>query len=188
MVLMAAFQALLSRWSGQDDVVVGTPIANRTRTELEGLIGFFANTLAIRGDVSGDPTFVALVERVRDATLGAYEHQDIPFERLVEELNPERSLSHPPVFQVMFALQNTPGGEAGDPEGLVISGMPREREAAKYDLTLNVMNDGDGFAAMVEYARDLFDAETMERFVRGFLVAAGHCARAARNASSPPCR
>ncbi|HST61740.1 MAG TPA: condensation domain-containing protein, partial [Longimicrobium sp.] len=173
MVLMAAFQALLSRWSGQDDVVVGTPIANRTRTELEGLIGFFANTLAIRGDVSGDPTFAALVERVRDATIGAYEHQDIPFERLVEELNPVRSLSHPPVFQVMFALQNTPGGEGGDTEGLVISGMPRERESAKYDLTLNVMNYGDGFAGMVEYARDLFDGETMERFVRGFLLLLG---------------
>jgi amino acid adenylation domain-containing protein len=170
MVLMAAFQALLSRWSGQDDVVVGTPIANRTRTELEGLIGFFANTLAIRGDVSGDPPFVSLVERVRDATLGAYEHQDIPFERLVEELNPERSLSHSPVFQVMLVLQNTPGGEAGDPDGLVISGMPREREAAKYDLTLNVMDHGGQLAGLVEYALDLFDAATMERLVTAFVV------------------
>jgi amino acid adenylation domain-containing protein len=170
MVLMAAFQALLSRWSGQDDVVVGTPIANRTRTELEGLIGFFANTLAIRGDVSGGPTFLALVDRVRDATLGAYEHQDIPFERLVEELNPERTLSHSPVFQVMLVLQNTPGGEGADPEGLVISGLPREREAAKYDLTLNVMEHGREVHGLVEYALDLFDASTMERLVNGLTV------------------
>jgi amino acid adenylation domain-containing protein len=171
MVLMAAFQALLSRWSGQDDVVVGTPIANRTRTELEALIGFFANTLAIRGDVSGDPSFLSLVERVRDATLGAYEHQDIPFERLVEELNPERTLSHSPVFQVMLVLQNAPGGEAGgEIEGLAISGMPREREAAKYDLTLNVMEHGGQVHGLVEYALDLFDEGTMKRLVNGFLV------------------
>jgi amino acid adenylation domain-containing protein len=170
MVLMAAFQALLSRWSGQEDIVVGTPIANRTRTELEGLIGFFANTLAIRGDVSGDPPFVALLERVRDATLGAYEHQDIPFERLVEELNPERTLSHSPVFQVMLVLQNTPGGEGGEIEGLTIGGMPREREAAKYDLTLNVTEYAGQVHGLVEYARDLFDVGTVERLMSGFVV------------------
>ncbi|HEX6040164.1 condensation domain-containing protein, partial [Longimicrobium sp.] len=170
MVMLAAFQALLSRWSGQEDVVVGTPIANRTRPELEGLIGFFANTLAIRGDVSGDPSFVALLERVREATLGAYDHQDVPFERLVEELNPERSLSHSPVFQVMFALQNASGGEATEIEGIGIGVLPRAREAAKYDLTLNVVEQGGQVHGMVEYAVDLFDAPTIERLVRGLGV------------------
>ncbi|HEX6911163.1 MAG TPA: amino acid adenylation domain-containing protein, partial [Longimicrobium sp.] len=170
MVLLAAFQALLSRWSGQDDVVVGTPIANRTRPELEGLIGFFANTLAIRGDVAGDPTFASLLERVREATLGAYDHQDMPFERLVEELNPERSLSHAPVFQVMFVLQNAPDGNETQIEGLTLSGLPRERESAKYDLTLTVLEHGGQAHGRVEYAADLFDAPTMDRLVRGLVV------------------
>jgi amino acid adenylation domain-containing protein len=170
MVLLAAFQAFLSRWSGQQDVVVGTPIANRTRPELEGLIGFFANTLAIRGDLSGDPPFVALLERVRDATLGAYDHQDIPFERLVEELSPERSLSHSPVFQVMFGLQNAPEGEVVPIEGLAIEGLVKEREGAKYDLSLDVIERGDVVHGRVEYAVDLFDEATMERMIRSLIV------------------
>jgi hypothetical protein len=106
MVLLAAFQLLLSRWSGQDDVVVGTPIANRTRPEVEPLIGYFANTLALRTDLSGDASFAGLLARVRETTLGAYEHQDLPFEKLVEEIRPPRTLSHSPVFQVLFNLQN----------------------------------------------------------------------------------
>ncbi|HYR10247.1 MAG TPA: amino acid adenylation domain-containing protein, partial [Longimicrobium sp.] len=170
MVLLAAFQALLSRWSGQDDVVVGTPIANRTRPELEPIIGFFANTLAIRGDLSGAPSFDALLARVREATLGAYEHQDVPFERLVEELNPERSLSHTPVFQVMFALQNAPQAEGGAPlEGLELSGLPRARETAQFDLSLSLHERDGGLAARLEYATDLFGAPLMERFAEQFV-------------------
>ncbi|HEU0300226.1 MAG TPA: amino acid adenylation domain-containing protein, partial [Longimicrobium sp.] len=170
MVLLAAFQALLSRWSGQDDVVVGTPIANRTRPELEPLIGLFVNTLAIRGDVAGDPSFDALLARVRDATLGAYEHQDVPFERLVEELNPERSLSHSAVFQVMFILQNTPRAEgAAELEGLTLSGLPRARETAQFDLTLALHEFGDELAARLEFATDLWVPETMERFAAQFV-------------------
>ncbi|HWK88607.1 MAG TPA: condensation domain-containing protein, partial [Longimicrobium sp.] len=166
MVLLAAFQALLARWSGQDDVVVGTPIANRTRPELEGLIGFFANTLVLRGDVSGDPAFAALLDRVREATLGAYEHQDAPFERLVEELNPERSLAYAPVFQVMFALQNAVAldDQATELEGMTLSGLPREREAVPYDLSLSLYETGGELAARLEYATDLFGAPAMERF------------------------
>jgi amino acid adenylation domain-containing protein len=170
MVLLAAFQALLSRWSGQDDVVVATPIANRTRPELEPLIGFFANTLALRGDLSGDPTFDALLARVREATLGAYEHQDVPFERLVEALNPERSLSHGAIFQVMFALQNAPRAEGGAPlQGLTLSGLPRARETSQFDLFLAVHEFPDGLAARLEYATDLFDPASMERFAEQFV-------------------
>ncbi|HEY8671947.1 MAG TPA: condensation domain-containing protein, partial [Terriglobales bacterium] len=108
MTLLAAFQTLLSKYSGQDDVVVGSPIASRSYTELESLIGFFVNTLSFRGDLSGNPTFTELLTRTRETALGAYAHQDIPFEKLVEELQPERSLSHNPIFQVMFAHQNAP--------------------------------------------------------------------------------
>ena len=115
MTVLAAFQLLLARYSGQDDVVVGTPVAGRTRPELEGLIGFFANTLALRTDLSGDPTFGQLLRRVREATLGAFAHQELPFEKLVEALQPERSLAHAPVFQVALALQDAAGAPPSSP-------------------------------------------------------------------------
>ncbi|MFL5386881.1 MAG: amino acid adenylation domain-containing protein, partial [Longimicrobiaceae bacterium] len=166
MVLLAAFQAVLGRWAGQDDVVVGTPIANRTRPELEPLIGFFANTLALRGDLSGDPGFSALVERVRETTLGAYEHQDLPFERLVAELHPERSMSHAPVFQVMFILQNAPtGGGPVEMEGVAVDGLVRGRKTSAYDLSLSLYDRDDAWYGTAEYALDLFEAATIERMM-----------------------
>ena len=109
MLLLAAFQVLLSRYSGQEDIVVGSPIAGRNRAETEGLIGFFVNTLAMRTDLSGNPTFRELLGESKRTALSAYAHQDLPFEKLVEELQPERDLSQNPLFQVMFAVQNAPG-------------------------------------------------------------------------------
>src|SRR3989475_2924938 len=137
MTLLAAFSTLLQRYSGQDDIAVGSLIANRTRIELEGLIGFFANTLVLRTDLSGDPPFRDLVGRVRDVGLGAYAHQDLPFERLVEELKPERHLSRSPLFQVAFALQNARGAEVRLP-GLTVSSGWIDNRVSKFDLTLNV--------------------------------------------------
>ncbi|HEU4595117.1 MAG TPA: amino acid adenylation domain-containing protein, partial [Pyrinomonadaceae bacterium] len=134
MVLLAGLKALLLRYTGETDLVVGTPVANRTRSEVEGLVGFFVNTLALRTDLSGDPTFAELLARVRDVALGAYAHQEVPFERVVEEVRPERSLDHAPLFQVMLALDNTGRG------GLRLGGLEAEAEeveagAAKFDLT-----------------------------------------------------
>ena len=135
MLLLAAVQTLLGRYAGQDDVVLGSPIANRTRAEIEPLIGFFVNTLVLRGDLAGDPAFGELVARSRRAALEAYSHQDLPFERLVEELRPERRLSHNPLFQVMFAVQNAPLGEIDLP-GLTFSPAPFEFPATRFDLEI----------------------------------------------------
>ncbi|HEX6749437.1 MAG TPA: amino acid adenylation domain-containing protein [Longimicrobium sp.] len=164
MALLASFTLLLSRWSGQDDVVVGTPVAGRTRREVEGVIGLFVNTLPIRTELAGDPTFRALLARVREATLGAYAHQDLPFERLVEELAPERSLSHAPVFQVMLTLQNLPEGPGEGFAELDARGVDGGQGTAKADLSLMLgeMPDG-GIAGSLEYATDLFDEATAHR-------------------------
>ena len=164
MVLLAGFKALLSRYSGQADVVVGTPIANRSRGEVEGLIGFFANTLVLRTDISGDPTFRELLGRVRRSALGGYAHQDLPFERLVEELNPERQASRHPLFQVMFVLQNTPQS-APSAAGLRFEPFPVEGVTAKFDLTLTAEDSGETIAASLEYSTDLFDAATAARML-----------------------
>ncbi|HEU0054618.1 MAG TPA: amino acid adenylation domain-containing protein, partial [Longimicrobium sp.] len=164
MVLLAAFQAVLARWSGQDDVVVGTPVAGRASVEVEPLIGFFANTLAIRGRLDGDPSFRALVGRAREAALGAFEHQDLPFERLVEELAPERSLGHSPVFQALLALQNVPRARMTLGE-MEMEPVGRGATAARFDLSLSLHQHGDEVEGVAEYASDLFDAETAERFV-----------------------
>ncbi|HSU17608.1 non-ribosomal peptide synthetase [Longimicrobium sp.] len=167
MVLLAAFQALLHRWTGEEDVVVGTPIANRARPELEGLAGFFGNTLALRGDLSGDPTFAALLRRVRDATLDAYAHPDVPFEKLVDALKVPRSLSHAPLFQVMLTVQNTPAGD-GDALGEARL-RPRRVETAtsRFDLTLILFEAEDGrIRGWAEYATALFDESTIERLTR----------------------
>jgi amino acid adenylation domain-containing protein len=169
MVLLTAFKALLFRYSGQPDLVVGTPIANRTRAEVEGLIGFFTNTLALRTDLSGDPTFTELVGRVRDDTLAAYAHQDLPFERLVEELQPERTLSHNPIFQVMFTLQNAPGTPTAGPGSVRGPGAAAAGTAqlgngtAKFDLSLLTVETNTGLLCMLEYTTDLFDSARIER-------------------------
>ena len=176
MTLMAAFDVLLARWSGQDDVVVGTPMAGRTRRETEELIGFFLNTLALRTDLSGDPTFAELLARVRETTLGAYQHQELPFEKVVEAAQPERSGSHAPLFQVMFVLQNTPRAGA-NPSGLEIRGMGAEGTVAKFDLTLQATEKDDGLHLSLEYAADLFDPATAERMLaqlETLLAAAAH--------------
>jgi Condensation domain len=169
MVLLAAFAALLSRYSGQEDVLVGTVVAGRQRAELEGLIGFFVNTLVLRTDLSGRPSFRELLGRVRETTLGAYAHQDVPFEKLVEELQPERSLAHAPLFQAALVLQNVPRGELRL-GGLRLEGVGSEAGAAKFDLTLVADETPEGIAATFVYSTDLFDAMTVaamaERFQR----------------------
>jgi polyketide synthase PksJ len=161
--LLAAFQVLLHRYSGQDVLAIGSPIANRARAEIEPLMGFFANTLALRGDVSGDPTFAALLARVQAETLDAYTHQDLPFEMLVTELAPGRSLSHNPLFQVMFALQNAPMDalRMGD---ATLCRVPIDLGVAKFDLYLSLERTAGGeLAGEWEYATDLFDAATIRR-------------------------
>ncbi|HEY9856591.1 MAG TPA: amino acid adenylation domain-containing protein [Stenomitos sp.] len=162
MTLLAAFQTLMYRYSGQEDVVVGSPIANRNRAEIEPLIGFFVNTLALRADLSGKPTFRQLLGQVKETTLGAYAHQDVPFEKLVEALQPERNLSHTPIFQVMFVLQNNPGGTLQLP-GVSLEMLSSDSQTAKFDLTLSMEETEDGLMGTWEYATDLFDEPTILR-------------------------
>jgi amino acid adenylation domain-containing protein len=166
MVMVAALAAVLRRWSGQDDLVIGTPIINRARRELEPLIGFFSNTLPLRADVSGDPSFRALLERVRETTLDAYAHQDVPFEKLVDELRVERSLSHAPLFQVMLTHQ-AGGGGAGEPRlgEAVMAPQAPELGTARFELTVGVVEAGDEIVGGVEYAAALFDAATVARMM-----------------------
>ncbi|HEX2184154.1 MAG TPA: condensation domain-containing protein, partial [Chloroflexota bacterium] len=169
MTLLGAFQVLLGKYAGSEDVVVGSPIAGRTRGEVEELIGFFVNTLVLRTDLSGDPSFRETLRRVREATLGAYAHQELPFERLVAELSPERSLSHSPLFQVAFTLDNaqdTGGGLAG----LSVQGVGTEFEVAKFDLSLTLTATAQGLRGGLTYSTDLFERGTAERML-------GHLAR-----------
>ncbi|HEX7735073.1 MAG TPA: amino acid adenylation domain-containing protein [Ktedonobacteraceae bacterium] len=162
MTLLAAFATLLSRYSGQKDLLIGSPIANRQHAQLERLIGCFANTLVLRADLSGSPTFRKLLGRVREMALEAYAHQDLPFERLVEVLEPERSLSRSPLFQVIFALQNAIDG-APDLADLNVELLAVENRASKYDLGLSLQETPTGLAGVFEYNIDLFDAATIER-------------------------
>src|SRR6185295_13533602 len=167
MTLLAGFQSLLFRYTGQEEIVVGTPIANRNRGEVEGLIGFFVNTLVLRTKLTGELSFRELLGRVRETALGAYTHQNVPFEQLVEELRPERDLSHTPLFQVLFVLQNTA------PQGLELPGLSLAVEAvesvtAKFDLTLSLAEGEGGLGASLEYNTDLFEARTMERLACHF--------------------
>ncbi|HYX23529.1 MAG TPA: amino acid adenylation domain-containing protein, partial [Thermoanaerobaculia bacterium] len=175
MVLLAGFEALLQRYTGQDDLIVGSTIANRTRSQLEGVIGFFVNTLALRGDLSGNPDFSALLVRVRESALGAYAHQDLPFERLVAELQPERDLSRSPLFQVLFQLPETPiDAKPVELPDLELQPMGVRGQTAKLDLVLSLFNAGSTFIGLLNYNTDLFEASTAERLARhlGSLLAA----------------
>ncbi|TCP59296.1 amino acid adenylation domain-containing protein [Tumebacillus sp. BK434] len=164
MTLLAAYNVLLHRYAGQDDILVGVPSAGRTREETEGLIGFFVNTLVMRTDLSGDPPFRELLARVKETSLDAEAHQDVPFELLVSELQPERSTSHSALFQVMFALQNTPQTRV-ETEGLTFSGLGLAGETAKFDLTLTMEEGADGLYGTFEYNVDLFEEATVERMI-----------------------
>ncbi|HEV7857249.1 MAG TPA: amino acid adenylation domain-containing protein [Pyrinomonadaceae bacterium] len=167
MTLLAAFYVLLYRYTGQPDIVLGTPMAGRNQAQTEDLIGFFINTLALRAELSGEMTFRQLLKLVREIALGASAHQDLPFEKLVEELQPERSLSYAPIFQVMFALQNV-RGEGLELPGLKLIPMLTDGVIAKFDLTLFMFEDGGEIGGSFEYNTDLFDAETIKRMTRHF--------------------
>ncbi|MEW5929324.1 MAG: amino acid adenylation domain-containing protein, partial [Gemmatimonadota bacterium] len=177
MAARAAFDVLLSRWAGRNDLVVGSPIANRTRREVEGLIGFFVNTLALRSDLGGDPAFTDFLRRVRRATLEAYAHQDLPFERLVEEIAPERSPGHTPLFQVMFVLQNA-SAELMDEAGTGLVPLHPESRLAQFqgirtalfDLEAELTESGEEVIGSFRFRTDLFDAATVERMASHYLA------------------
>ena len=167
MTLLAAFKVLLWRYSGQASVVVGTPIAGRTQVEVEELIGFFVNTLVLRTEVSAELSFVELLQRVKEVALGAYAHQEVPFERLVEELEPERSLSHTPLFQVVFVHQNTPR-QVVTSSGLRMETLESESRTAHFDLTLTIAEGEDSLYGDIDYRKDLFERATIERLAGHF--------------------
>ena len=165
--LLAAFQTLLYRYTNQADICVGSPIANRNRVEIEGSIGVFVNTLVLRTDLAGNPSFRQLIGRVREVALAAYSHQDLPFEKLVEELQPQRDLSRNPLFQVMFALQNAPMPEI-ELEGLTIDSLKVESNRSQFDLSLTILENSQGAIAELEYSTDLFEAATISRMLKHF--------------------
>ena len=167
MTLLAAFNVLLCRYSGQNDIVIGTPIAGRNRSEVEGLIGFFVNALVLRTDLAGDPTFRELLGRVRDGALDAYAHQDLPFEKLVEEMAPERNPGHAPLTQVMFAYQNFPDSPI-EMSGCSVQPLDLDTGSAKFDLTLQVSKNSYGMRCVLAYGTDLFDSETIARMLGHF--------------------
>ncbi len=164
MALLAAFAVLVRQRSASDRVVVGTDIANRTRAELEGVIGLFVNQLVLSFDLSGNPAFRELLREVRRHTLEAYVHQDAPFDKLVELLRPERDLARTPLFQLKLVLQNVPA-EASSPSGLSVTALDLPRRTAKFDLLLNLMEAGDGIVGQAEYSTDLFEAATISRLL-----------------------
>ncbi|WP_343745933.1 non-ribosomal peptide synthase/polyketide synthase [Chitinophaga sp.] len=168
MTLLAAFQVLLYRYSGQDDICVGSPIAGRTRQELEGLIGFFINTLSLRADMSGNPSFAALLQQVKQTTLEAYAHQEVPFEKIVEVVAKDRDLSRNPIFQVALVLQNLPDVPELKLGELVMTEEGATHETAKLDLTVLFREGPEGLGASVEYCADLFEASTIERMMSQF--------------------
>jgi len=183
MTMLTAFYVLLMRYSGREDLVVGTPLGGRSRTSLEGLIGFFINTVVLRTDLSGNPAFSELLQRVRDVALEAHANQDLPFEKLVEIIQPQRELSYSPVFQVMFDLQEEPRWQLPAKGLEVIPEMIFSSRTSTFDLTLSVREagatDGHGLDAMFEYDTDLFDEATIQRF-------AGHYQRLLEAALQTP--
>ncbi|MBD1814765.1 non-ribosomal peptide synthetase [Microcoleus vaginatus DQ-U2] len=186
MTMLAAFKTLLYHYAQQEDIVVGSPIANRNRSEIEALIGFFVNSLVLRTDLSGNPTFRELLNRVKEVALGAYAHQDLPFEKLVEELHPDRALNQNPLFQVAFALQNAPGNQLELPE-LTLSPQQLDVGTARFDLEFHLwerspnssgsnqspsnklwVDSSEGISGMVIYSADLFDEATITRLIGHF--------------------
>ena len=167
MTLLAAFGVLLGRYSGQDDVLVGSPVAGRSLPETEDVVGLFVNTLVLRVDTSGDCSFRELLGRVKQTCLDGYTHQDLPFEKLVEDLRPQREAGRNPIFEVMFALQNMPR-ESLVLEGLTLSPFKLEPRSAPLDLTLFMQEDERGLTALFEYAMDLFDQSTIDRLARHY--------------------
>jgi amino acid adenylation domain-containing protein len=186
MTMLAAFQTLLYHYAQQSDIVVGSPIANRNRSEIEALIGFFVNSLVLRTDLSGNPTFLELLNRVKEVALGAYAHQDLPFEKLVEELHPDRALNQNPLFQVAFALQNAPANRLELPE-LTLSPQQLDVQTARFDLELHLwerspnssgsnespsnklwVDTSEGISGMMIYSADLFDEATISRMIAHF--------------------
>ena len=172
MSVLAGLQVLLGRYAGQSDFAVATPIANRNRSETEGLIGFFVNQLVLRADLHGDPTFLELLARVREVTLGAYAHQDVPFEKVVEELAPERSVNRAPLFQVMLMLQNAPQQSLELP-GLTVAAFGGGPELIKLDLRLVLQETPDGLAGSLDFSSDLFSRSTMAGFVEQLVALFG---------------
>lgn len=167
MTLVAAFQLLLARYTGQDDVVVGTDVANRQRVETEGLIGFFINNVIVRTDMTGDPTFHELLGRVKERALGAYAHQEVPFPKVVEALKPERSLRHTPLFQVLFVLQNVPLPDL-HLAGLTLSSVEIDSQTSKFELAVFIKESADGLIGTWAYKTDLFDDTTVARMANHF--------------------
>src|SRR4029077_18113670 len=186
MVLLAGFDALLARYSGQEDVAVGSAIAHPNPAEHEGLIGFFVNTLVLRGRPAGGLTFRELLGRVRDVTLGAYEHQDLPFERIVEELQPERSLAHSPLFQVSLTLQNNELPPLVLPD-LAVESLRPGTVTVNFDLSLALEERAGMLSGSPEYAVDLFDEPTVARLTENLeaLLAAAAAAPETRPAEPP---
>ena len=162
MTLLAGFQALLNRYTGQSDITVGTPIANRRWSAIEGMVGFFVNSLVLRTDLEGDPAFRDLVARVREVALGAYGHQDVPFEKLVEELQPERDMSRNPLFQVLFQLVNMPL-PVGRMAEVEVSLTGAENRTVRLDLEVHLFESGEALEGDIRYSTELWDAATMER-------------------------
>jgi hypothetical protein len=169
MTLLAAFHLLLHRYSGQEDIAVGSPVSNRDRSEIEGLIGFFVNTLVLRVDLTGAPSFKEFLARVREVCLDAYAHQEIPFEKLVEELNPRRELNRNPLFQAMFVLQNTPS-HSSKPAGLALTPIEIDNQTAQFELSLYLRERAGRLIGFFEYATDLFESATIERMAGHFQI------------------